>query len=53
MASKFSELLDKYGLQTSAEALFFHSASSRGLRVLLPDKGLEFSDNSLIGTGAF
>ncbi|KAJ7203580.1 hypothetical protein GGX14DRAFT_398741 [Mycena pura] len=49
----FSTYADKYKKQTSAEALFFHSstiASVKGLRVLLPDKGLEFSDNSYVGT---
>lgn len=56
MTSIFATYANKYTKQTSAEALFFHSsklAYVKGLRVLLPDKGLEFSDNSYIGTGAF
>ena len=56
MSSVFEDALHKYGNQTSAEALFFHSSLHdyvKGLRVLLPDLGLEFSDNSYIGTGAF
>jgi len=51
--------MQKYRNMTAAEALFFHSSVDRpghqlerlrGLRVLLPDKGLEFSDGSFIGT---
>ena len=56
MSSVFGDALNKYGNQTSAEALFFHSTLRdyvKGLRVLLPDLGLEFSDGSYIGTGAF
>ena len=56
MSDIFAERLDNYGFMTSAEALFFHSAEikdSKGLRVLLPDKGMEFSDGSYGGTGAF
>ena len=56
MSSVFNDRLDKYGYQTNAEALFLHSAKvkdSKGLRVLLPDKGMEFSDGSYVGTGAF
>ena len=54
--SIFADRINTYGNQTSAEALFFHSSIYKfvkGLRVLLPDKGLEFSDGSYIGTGAF
>ncbi|KAJ7224644.1 hypothetical protein GGX14DRAFT_651259 [Mycena pura] len=53
MTNIYSTYADKYREQTNAEALFFHSSiysSVKGLRVLLPDKGLEFSDNSYIGT---
>ena len=56
MASIYADRINTYGNQTSAEALFFHSSLHnyvKGLRVLLPDKGLEFSDSSYIGTGAF
>ncbi|KAJ7204974.1 hypothetical protein GGX14DRAFT_569124 [Mycena pura] len=52
-ANIYSTYADKYKKQTSAEALFFHSSLHnyvKGLRVLLPDKGLEFSDNSYVGT---
>ena len=54
--SIYSTYADKYSKQTSAEALFFHSSIYsyvKGLRILLPDKGIEFTDNSYIGTGAF
>ncbi|KAJ7224581.1 hypothetical protein GGX14DRAFT_651113 [Mycena pura] len=43
----------KYTQQTKAEALFFHSSlyeNEKGLRVLLPDMALEFTDGSYIGT---
>ena len=56
MSSVFVDALNKYGNQTTAEALFFHSSLYnyiKGLRVLLPEEGLEFSDGSYIGTGAF
>ena len=56
MSSVFVDALIKYGNQTSAESLFFHSSLHdylKGLRVLLPDLGLEFSDGSFVGTGAF
>lgn len=54
--SIYSKYADKYEYQTPAEALFFHSSlhkNVKGLRVILPDKGLEFTDSSYIGTGAF
>lgn len=53
MTSIYSTYADKYNKQTSAEALFFHSSLHdyvKGLRVLLPDKGIEFTDNSYVGT---
>ena len=56
MSSIYSDRINKYGNFTPAEALFFHSSLYdyvKGLRVLLPDKNLEFSDNSYVGTGAF
>ena len=56
MSSVFEDALKKYGNQTPAEALFFHSTLYnyiKGLRILLPEEGLEFTDNSYIGTGAF
>ena len=56
MSSVFVDALIKYGNQTPAEALFFHSSLYhilKGLRVLLPEEGLEFSDYSYIGTGVF
>ena len=54
--SIYADRIIKYGNQTSAEALFFHSSIKhdvKGLRVLLTEKGLEFSDRSYIGTGLF
>ncbi|KDR74275.1 hypothetical protein GALMADRAFT_141343 [Galerina marginata CBS 339.88] len=51
--SIYSIYADKYKKQTSAEALFFHSSLLKyvkGLRVLLPEQGIEFTDNSYIGT---
>ena len=54
--SIYADYQAKYTQQTMAEALFFHSSiysNVKGLRLLLPDKGLEFSDNSYVGTGAF
>ena len=59
MTSIYADALTKYGNQTSAEALFFHSATQdlnhvKGLRVLHPEEEPEFSDHSYItGTGAF
>ena len=56
MTSLYADRIQKYGKQAFAEAQFFHSAlvkNSKGLRVLLPNEGLEFSDGSFIGTGAF
>ena len=56
MTSIYSTYADKYKKQASAEALFFHSSIKdyvKGLRVLVPDHGIEFTDNSYIGTGAF
>ena len=53
--SIYATYADKYKKQTAAEALFFHSSLVqyvKGLRVLLPDKGIEFTDNSYVGTGA-
>ena len=44
---------NRYKHSTPAEALFFHSEKVKGLRVLLPDKGIEFTDDSYIGTGVF
>ena len=56
MTSIFSDRMNKYDNMTSAEALFFHSSihdNVKGLRVLLTDEGLEFSDKSYVGTGKF
>ena len=56
MSSVFVDALNKYGNQTPADALFFHSTVYdyiKGLRVLLTEEGLEFTDGSYIGTGAF
>jgi len=53
MTSIYATYANKYNKQTSAEALFFHSSlhtNVKGLRVLLPDKGLEFTDSSYVGT---
>jgi len=53
MTSIYVKALEQYGNQTHAEALFFHSAIKdkiKGLRVLLTDEDLEFSDDSYVGT---
>ena len=54
MSDILAERMANYGFETSAQALFLHSAKdSKGLQVLLPDKGMEFSDGSYGGAGAF
>ena len=56
MASIYAECAQRYKNQASAEALFVHSSLHdyvKGLRVLLPDLSLEWTDDSYIGTGAF
>ncbi len=53
-SSIYATYADTYKKQTAAEALFFHSSLVdyvKGLRVLLPEKGIEFTDNSYVGTG--
>lgn len=54
--SIYATYANRYKKQAPAEALFFHSSLKtyvKGLRVLLPDEGLEFTDNSYVGTGEF
>ena len=59
MINIYADRLSTYGNQTSAKALFFHSATQdlnhvKSSRVLLPNEELEFSDHSYItGKGAF
>ena len=59
MINIYADRLSTYGNQTSAEALFFYSATQdlnhvKSSRVLLPNEELEFSDHSYItGKGAF
>ncbi|KAJ7224578.1 hypothetical protein GGX14DRAFT_651111 [Mycena pura] len=51
--SIYADCAGRYTTQISAEALFVHSSQHnyvKGLRVLLPDLSLEFTDGSYIGT---